>query len=209
MYCTADAESDQSLLWPPNKIIGYYRMYEWRATAWMILCTCAGWSKSTHFAHVWRTFLLDVAKMILSNTHLYVDTGHRTYLQCHSKVYQSLQSASLEVSYRSHSWSKAQNISTVSFKGILDVSYRSHSWSKAQNISTVSFNQPVSKCLADHIPEVLTLKAIDTISEMETASKLFFPPSGANSYLLEQIPFQEKTGMQENKQEVTKVVSFV
>ena len=34
-----------------NRIIGYYRMYEWRAKARMILCARAGWYESTHFAH--------------------------------------------------------------------------------------------------------------------------------------------------------------
>ena len=37
-----------------NRISGYYRVYEWRAKAWMILCTCAGWSVSANFAHVLR-----------------------------------------------------------------------------------------------------------------------------------------------------------
>ena len=32
-----------------NRIIGYYRMYEWRAKARMILCI---WSESVHFARV-------------------------------------------------------------------------------------------------------------------------------------------------------------
>ena len=30
----------------------YYRMYEWRAKAQMILWACAGKSESAHFAHV-------------------------------------------------------------------------------------------------------------------------------------------------------------
>ena len=37
-----------------NRIIGYYRMYERRSKAQMILCTCAGWSEFAHFAHAWR-----------------------------------------------------------------------------------------------------------------------------------------------------------
>ena len=37
-----------------NKIIGYYRMYEWRAKARMILCACKRWSKSANFEHVRR-----------------------------------------------------------------------------------------------------------------------------------------------------------
>ena len=37
-----------------DRIIWYYRMYEWRAKAWVILCTCAGWSESVHFVHVRR-----------------------------------------------------------------------------------------------------------------------------------------------------------
>ena len=34
--------------WPSlsaHRTIGYYRIYEWRAKARMILCACAGWSK--------------------------------------------------------------------------------------------------------------------------------------------------------------------
>ena len=42
-----------------NEIIGYYRlwMYEWKAKATMIRCTCTRWPESAHFAHVWRHFL--------------------------------------------------------------------------------------------------------------------------------------------------------
>ena len=36
------------------RIIGYYRMYRWRAKAWMRPCACAGWWESTHFAHAQR-----------------------------------------------------------------------------------------------------------------------------------------------------------
>ena len=32
------------------RIVGYNRMYQWRANARMILCTCAGWTESAHFA---------------------------------------------------------------------------------------------------------------------------------------------------------------
>ena len=39
-----------------DRIMGYYRMYEWRAKARMILCACAWWSESTNFVHVWRHF---------------------------------------------------------------------------------------------------------------------------------------------------------
>ena len=39
-----------------NRIIGYYRMYEYRAEAQMIPCICAGWSESAHFVHVQRHF---------------------------------------------------------------------------------------------------------------------------------------------------------
>ena len=34
-----------------NRIIGYYRVYEWRAKAQMILCACARWSEPALFAH--------------------------------------------------------------------------------------------------------------------------------------------------------------
>ena len=37
-----------------NRIIGYYRMFEWRAKDRMILCACAGLSKYVRFAHVRR-----------------------------------------------------------------------------------------------------------------------------------------------------------
>ena len=39
-----------------NRLIVYYKMYEWRAKAWIILCACTGWSESAHFAHVRRHF---------------------------------------------------------------------------------------------------------------------------------------------------------
>ena len=35
-----------------NGIIGYYRMYECRAKARILLCACAGWSEYAHFAHI-------------------------------------------------------------------------------------------------------------------------------------------------------------
>ena len=34
-----------------NRIIGYFRMYEWRAKT-HVLCACTGKSESDHFAHV-------------------------------------------------------------------------------------------------------------------------------------------------------------
>ena len=37
-----------------KRIIGYYRMYEWRAKARMILCVCAVWSDFACFAHIRR-----------------------------------------------------------------------------------------------------------------------------------------------------------
>ena len=46
-----------------NRILRYYRIYEWGAMARMILCACAGWSESAHFAHVWRYILLDAAHL--------------------------------------------------------------------------------------------------------------------------------------------------
>ena len=39
-----------------NRIIGYYRMYEWTAKVRMIHCACEGWSESARFAHVWKHF---------------------------------------------------------------------------------------------------------------------------------------------------------
>ena len=35
----------------------FYSMYKWRAKAWMILCTCAGWSVYVHFMNVQRHFI--------------------------------------------------------------------------------------------------------------------------------------------------------
>ena len=41
-----------------NRIIGYYRMYEWKENAQVILCTCIGRWESAHSAHVQRHFFL-------------------------------------------------------------------------------------------------------------------------------------------------------
>ena len=38
--------------WSTNIIIGYNKMYEWIAKPGIILCKCAGWSKSAHFVFV-------------------------------------------------------------------------------------------------------------------------------------------------------------
>ena len=48
-----------------NRISGYYKMYEWRAKARMILCACAGWSDSTHFCMFEGTFSHDAAHKCL------------------------------------------------------------------------------------------------------------------------------------------------
>ena len=45
-----------------NRIIGFW-MYEWRAKAQILLCTCAGWSEP---AHVQRHFLLDMTHLPMS-----------------------------------------------------------------------------------------------------------------------------------------------
>ena len=42
-----------------NTIIGYYKMYELRAKN-KILWTCAEWSETVYFVHIWRHFLLDM-----------------------------------------------------------------------------------------------------------------------------------------------------
>ena len=44
-----------------NRMVRYYRRYECRAKAQMILCACAGWSESSHFVHVQKHFLFDMA----------------------------------------------------------------------------------------------------------------------------------------------------
>ena len=44
-------------IWSESALFGYYRMYEWRAKAHMIVCACAGWFEFAHFEHVWRHFL--------------------------------------------------------------------------------------------------------------------------------------------------------
>ena len=41
-----------------KRIIGYYRMYNWRTKTRMILTVCAGWSKSLDFAHVRRYYFV-------------------------------------------------------------------------------------------------------------------------------------------------------
>ena len=56
----ADSEGQINLRrsWPfllsANRIIGFYRIFECRAKARMILCACAEWSESPHFAHARR-----------------------------------------------------------------------------------------------------------------------------------------------------------
>ena len=52
----ASMQSDQGLHCQLTGIIRYYRRYEHRAKARMILCTCAGWWEVVHFANVWRHF---------------------------------------------------------------------------------------------------------------------------------------------------------
>ena len=43
-------------------IIGYYGLYKWRATAQMIICTCAWWAESAYSRRMFEdTFSLDVA----------------------------------------------------------------------------------------------------------------------------------------------------
>ena len=37
-----------------NRIIRYFKIYEWREKTRMIFYACAGWSESAHFAHVQR-----------------------------------------------------------------------------------------------------------------------------------------------------------
>ena len=39
-----------------KRIFGYYRMFQWKANARIILCACAGWCASAHFAHDRRHF---------------------------------------------------------------------------------------------------------------------------------------------------------
>ena len=53
--CICAVWSEPSL--SATRIIGYYRMYEWRKKAWMILCPRTGWFKSAQFAHTQRHFL--------------------------------------------------------------------------------------------------------------------------------------------------------
>ena len=52
----ADAQVWSGAWLSANRIIGYYRMFPWRANARMRLCACAWWCKSAHFAHVRRQF---------------------------------------------------------------------------------------------------------------------------------------------------------
>ena len=63
-----------------NRIIEYYRMYEWRTQVWMILCTYVGWSESVHLALV-RSHLLDAAHtLVLLNPDI-----HCLCKQCRSR----------------------------------------------------------------------------------------------------------------------------
>ena len=43
-----------------NRVIGYCRMWEWRANTRMIRYACAGWSESANFAHVRRQHVSEV-----------------------------------------------------------------------------------------------------------------------------------------------------
>ena len=52
------------------RITGYYIMYECRTKGWMMLCACARWSESAHFAHFRRPFFAwrDPIKPLSGNT---------------------------------------------------------------------------------------------------------------------------------------------
>ena len=39
-----------------DRIIGYYRMFQWRGNAQMRICVCAGWYRSLHFEQTLRHF---------------------------------------------------------------------------------------------------------------------------------------------------------
>ena len=50
---------------PADRIIGHYRIYQWKANAQMRFCACPGWCVSSHFAHARRHFFLDSIHLII------------------------------------------------------------------------------------------------------------------------------------------------
>ena len=48
IFCIRAVWSGPSL--SANRIVGHYRMYQWKAKTYMILCACAGWISKTHLA---------------------------------------------------------------------------------------------------------------------------------------------------------------
>ena len=46
------------------RIIGYYRIYEWRAKTRMVRCASTGWYESVYFAHARRHFFACLGKLI-------------------------------------------------------------------------------------------------------------------------------------------------
>ena len=77
-------------IWPgptlsATRIIGYYWKYVWSIKAQMILCACAGWSESLHFAHVRRHFFAWRAPSDSCIVIPYLSWFHRTLF--HALVY--------------------------------------------------------------------------------------------------------------------------
>ena len=63
-----------------NRIIGYYRMFQWRANVRMRLRACAGWSEYMHFVHVWRHFFFAWCGPYISYTSFHEISGNLKHL---------------------------------------------------------------------------------------------------------------------------------
>ena len=73
--CTSVQWSGSSL--STNRIIGHYRMYEWRAKTRTLLCACVGWSESTQFCACSKAlYLLDAAQILLNVWSNSIDPDH-------------------------------------------------------------------------------------------------------------------------------------
>ena len=72
LWAHADSEGpDRAVLSRPSlfasRVLEYYRMYEWRENARMILCTCVGWSDSAHLCMFEGIFWFDTAQTMLKD----------------------------------------------------------------------------------------------------------------------------------------------
>ena len=67
-----------------NSIIGYYRMYDWRAKTWMILCAYTGWSDSVLSPRLKALFCLT-----RHGTYLELSNGTSTSWICSGNLFHS------------------------------------------------------------------------------------------------------------------------